>query len=267
MDRRQQQAELIFSLGKLFGPLIEMSENPSNFESWERVRTLARFSSNHPSFTQSVNLFLSSEPGHTYQIEMTRFSPLINLMMSQIEREPEDNENLHSAVTIARDKMLKIILSIPIPSSAQILDAYTPFSTYCLIKDKCSTSAQNIIWVDRYFDSSLFYRYLRNIPENTFITIVTWPEEKFRGKKEKERYKELLDISALFAKERTNDKYQLVCNEKIHDRWLNIDKHIYNLGGSVKDASIKDYFTVSTIDYTKDNIEKINELVNTGTKV
>lgn len=267
MDRKQQQAELIFSLGKLFGPLIEMSENPGNYEAWERVRTLARFSSNHPSFTQSVNSFLTSEPGHTYQIEMTKFSPLINLMMKQIEKDPDDNENLNSAVTLTREKMLKIILSIPIPSSSQILDAHTPFSTYCLIKDKCSTSSQIITWVDRYFDSSLFYRYLRDIPENTFITIVTWPEEKMRGKKEKERFKELLDVSSLYAKERGGDNYQLICNEKIHDRWLNIDKHIYNLGGSVKDASIKDYFTVSTVDYTEKNVEKINDLVKTGVKM
>lgn len=267
MDRKQQQAELIFSLGKLFGPLIEMSENPENYEAWERVRALARFSSNHPSFTKSVNLFLSSEPGHTYQIEMTRFSPLINIMMRHIERDSDNNKNLNSIVTQTRDKMLEIILSIPIPSSSQILDAHTPFSTYSFIKDKCATSSQNITWVDRYFDSSLYYRYLRDTPKNTAITIVTWPKEKMRSKKEKERYSELLDISALFAKERGIDKYQLICNEKIHDRWLNIDKHIYNLGGSVKDASVKDYFTVSTVDFTEENLEKIHDLVTTGTRI
>lgn len=264
MDRKQEQAELIFSLGKLFGPLIEMSDNPGNFEAWERTRTLARFSANHPAFYQSVNRFLTSEPGHIYQIEMTKFSPLINIMMNAISIAYNDNEKFKETVTDTRDKMLEIILSIPIPTSSQILDAHTPFSTFCFVKDKCVTASNSIIWVDRYFDPSIFYRYLRDVPGEANVVLVTWPIEKCRGKREKERFIEFVDIFKLYQKERENSKIQLIFNENIHDRWLMIDKHIFNLGGSVKDASHKDYFTVSTIDPTEENFNKVNSLVEAG---
>lgn len=264
MDRKQEQAELIFLLGKLFGPLIEMSDNPGNFEAWERTRTLARFSANHPAFCQSVNKFLTSEPGHTYQIEMTKFSPLINLMMNAINIAQDDNEKFKEAVTDTRDKMLEIILSIPIPTSSQILDAYTPFTTYCFVKDKCVTASNSIIWVDRYFDPSIFYRYLRGVPGSSSVSLVTWPVERLRVTREKEKFVEFVDVFKLYQKERDNKNTLLIFNENIHDRWLMIDKHIFNLGGSVKDASHKDYFTVSTIDPTEENFNKVKSLVENG---
>ena len=33
MNRKHEQAEMIFKAGQLFGPLLKMAENPANYDS------------------------------------------------------------------------------------------------------------------------------------------------------------------------------------------------------------------------------------------
>src|SRR6266478_5473645 len=81
--------------------------------------------------------------------------------------------------------LMDIILSIPVSTKPVILDAHTPFSAYCFIKDRCLTVKDRLIWVDRYMDESLFYRFIRDIPTSVSIVIVTWPYFKTNSKKDK----------------------------------------------------------------------------------
>lgn len=264
-DRKQEQVELIFMLGQLFGPLIELAENPELFDRWERSRFMARFSADHPKFYQAFNKFCNSEPGHYYELELRLFSPLFNIMLSQIDPNFEDMAKFKSLINDTKKKILDILLSIPIPQISIIHEAWTPFSTYCFLKDRCLSVLEKLIWVDRYFDPTIFYRYLRYVPNNIKITLITWPENKFTTKKDIERFKEFIDVSNIFTKEKIN--YKLLSNENIHDRWLLCDKQIYNLGGSVKDASQKDFFSVSIINPNETNMSKINQLIESGIEI
>jgi hypothetical protein len=157
------------------------------------------------------------------------------------------------------------ILAIHVPTDARILEAHTPFSTYCIVKDLCQTVAERLIWVDRYLDDSLFYRYLRDVPFNVEVILLTWPETK--RKRNSKDFSEFVEASKLYAAERGPDNYKLIVHEEIHDRWLCCDEQIYVLGGSIKDASIKNYFTLSKVDPTEENFIKIDQLISTGEEI
>ena len=87
-------------------------------------------------------------------------------------------------------------------------------------------------------------------------------------KRDKDRWENFLDISRLYAKERGPDKYRLIFQPDLHDRWVVFDnKRIYSLGGSAKDAGVKDYFTITSVRATKVNLESIDSHINTGTEL
>ncbi len=132
-----------------------------------------------------------------------------------------------------------------------------------MVKDICQTTRENLIWVDRYLDVSLFYRYLRDIPQKVKVVLITWPESK----RNKTEFNNFMDISKLYQKERGKDNYKLVVNNDIHDRWLRVDENIYVLGGSIKDASSGNYFTLSKIDSIEENFNKINKLLDEGAEI
>ncbi len=155
------------------------------------------------------------------------------------------------------------MVAVPNFPDALILEAHTPFSTYCVVKDLCQTVAERLIWVDRYLAANIFYRYLRDVSNNVNVTLITWPQNK-RGATE---FLKFMEASRLYATERGPDKYRLVVHPDIHDRWLCCDAKIFALGGSVKDASNKSYFTLSKLDPTEENFKKIDQLLSTGPEI
>jgi hypothetical protein len=74
-----------------------------------------------------------------------------------------------------------------------------------------------------------------------------------------------LDISYLYAQEHSPEKYRLIVQPDLHDRWIVFDdKRIYALGGSAKDAGVKDYFTITSVKATQDNLRHIKNHIDTG---
>lgn len=267
MDRKKEQAELIFMLGQLFGPLLDIAQNPDQYEPWEISKTLAKFFHNRPKFHQAFLDFTTSEPGHNYLIEWGEGANLIGNIENWAARCSNDNKKLLNLFIEKRQLILDIILSIPVSTNSAILDAHTPFSTYCFIKDRCMTVKDRLVWVDRYMDASLFYRFLRDVPIKAKVILITWPSSRMQSNKDKSRFAEFIDISRLFASERGPSFYRLVANEDIHDRWLCCDKQILALGGSIKDAGHNDYLTVSSVEASDKNINKIDELASNGQEI
>lgn len=267
MDRKKEQAELIFMLGQLFGPLIDIEQNPNQYEPWEISKTLARFFHNRPKFQQAFIEFTVSEPGHDYQIERAKGMEQIIKLEHWAAQCSNDINKLSNLFIEKRQLLLDVILSIPVSTNSAILDAHTPFSTYCFIKDRCMTVKDRLVWVDRYMESPLFYRFLRDVPIKAKVILITWPSSKMQSNKDKNRFAEFIDISKLYASERGPSLYRLVMNEDIHDRWLCCDKQIFALGGSIKDAGHNDYFTVSSVEATDTNINKIEGLATNGQEI
>jgi hypothetical protein len=98
--------------------------------------------------------------------------------------------------------------------------------------------------------------------------VVTSDPGPHAGKKDKQRWTEFLDVSRLYAHERGPDLYRLVVQPNLHDRWVTFDsKRIYGLGGSAKDAAIKDCFTLTTVEATDENLARTEQDTNSGTEL
>ena len=150
-----------------------------------------------------------------------------------------------------------------------ILEAQTPFSTYCTIKDLIESDADNsVVWIDAYMNSSIFHRFLRSIGDNVSVTLVSCEPKTTAAKHERNQWNSFLDISRLYALERGASRYRLVVHKGLlHDRWLLLDdKRLYLLGASVKDAGQRHYCTLTRLDGSTENLKRIKEHIDSGTE-
>lgn len=265
MNRKKDQAELLCRLGQLIGPLLRVAQNPNSYDTEERHRIRARFTAELPTFRTALNAFALGEPGHNYEhLTLRGFQVLASFSKQAAGFE---KPSFLKEVNVLQTELLETILSIPTPVQSAIHEAHTPFSTYCLVKDLCSTAKTRVSWMDRYFDHSLFHRYFTDVPTSTSIVLVTWPESKCLSQRDRDRYKSFLDVSRLFAQERGPASYRLVTSEDIHDRWLRCDDRVFTLGGSIKDLGQDVTFTISKVDVTRENLLKFDEAMTNGTEL
>jgi hypothetical protein len=267
MTRKRQQAELLFRLGQLVGPVLHVLENWDQYDSDDRERARARFFSDDGVMVDAVRKFVRAEPGHIYEAQAADIGQQL-LSMRTLLASINYHHARNDVLRLCREMVQRItdqVLSIPISIDSTIHEAHTPFSTYCFVTDLCSTVRTQIVWLDRYFDSTIFHRYFVDTPKNAQVTLVTWPASKVSGGKDKKRYDEFMDMSKLFAAERGPAGYRLVTLENFHDRWLRCDDRLFTLGGSIKELAKP--FTISKLDSTADNIKQFNDAVTTGVEV
>lgn len=267
MGRKHEQAQLIFQLGMLCGPLLKIAENKEVYERDERVRAVARFFNEIDKFQKSFAHFASSESGHKYFPQQVQLTRAIGNVQNPAIRDPDNEDAFFIAVQKFQPEVLKIILSIPVTTESTIHQAQTPFSTYCFVKDLCSTAKNEIVWLDRYFDFKVFYRFFTEVNPNVLITLVTYPESKFTSARDKGRYTSFMDMSRLFAQERGTKGYRLLVHEKFHDRLLRCDNAIFALGGSIKDLDQEIAFTITKLDVTPENKKECDYPVQHGEEI
>ena len=267
MSRKHEQADLVFKLGQLFGPILKIIDNPQTYDEEEKARIFARFFAEVPSFSQQTRQFTIIEPGHNYLTQMSEIETELNQVSHTIRREAHNRTAFDSLIREVCTTVRNAILSIPVPLDSTIYAARTPFSTYCLVKDICSTTKAEIVWLDRYFDQGIFHRYFVDVTNSVTITLVTWPQSECRGPKDIQRYQEFLDLSKLFAKERGPDSYRLITNVKIHARWLRCDDKHFNLGDSIKDIAKGATFTLGRLDNSPETQQHFDEAITTGVEV
>ena len=261
MNRKEQQAEIIYKLGLLLAPFEDLAHHPERYASESWIQIAARYSAEEPTFLNQVQAFTHGEPGHVYESVGRNILKLLQALKSDVV----NFHNLNN-INYTSQRIVNEILRIPCAGEGMILEAYTPFSTYCKIKDICQTTERRLIWVDRYLDSSLFYRYLRGIPDTVIVVLITWPADKWKGKDHKD-YQELLSTSRDYAAERGSDFYRLLVHPSIHDRWLCPDDSIYSLGGSIKDAGGRAYFTMTRVESSPQNLQKVEKLLSDATEI
>jgi hypothetical protein len=197
MNRKREQAEMFAEFGQLFGPLLRVKDSPESYDSDERTRILARFNHDYIIFIRIFNDFAQGEPGHHYQAQYNRMHNVLQFFVKhQIEFTAGliAEEALFGMVTRTYNDGFDAIAAIPIPIESAIHEAHTPFSTYCLVKDLCSTARRQVVWMDRYFDQAIF-RYFVEMPKATEVVLVTWPESKCTGKRDQQRYADFMGVS------------------------------------------------------------------------
>lgn len=265
LNRLQQKNDLLIKLGALFGPLQHLAESPDEYDEQEKAQTIARYSSEYSVLLKEFISFCEGQPGHKYVIEHHRFQAALEGVVQDIMGE---HIELPILVRNRLEQAKSAIVAIPVPRKAVILEAGTPFSTYCRLKDLCEAEATGeLIWIDAYIADSIFHRYLRNLSPKVKITLVTSEPRATVGKRDKQRWVAFLDISRLYAAERGPAFYRLVVNPSLHDRWLLLDgRKLYSLGGSAKDAGDKRYFTIAPLDCSPTNLQKIQTHIGNGTE-
>lgn len=267
MSRKREQADIIYKLGQLFGPVLKAVENPSGYDQDEKARIVARYLADMPGFLNRVHDFTRSEKGHDYMAHWNQIHNSVYDLHGLVINHPIDSQHFRNALIERSNKARDVILSIPVPLDSTIYEARTPFSTYCLVKDICSTAKAEIIWLDRYFDQGIFHRYFADVPSNVLVTLITWPQSECKGARDTQRYQEFMDVSKLFAQERGPAGYRLVTNQDFHDRWLCCDDKLFTLGGSIKDIAKDSTFTLSRLDSTPENRKHFDDAVANGVEV
>jgi hypothetical protein len=265
MDRLQEKYELFLKLGALFGPLQSLIDHPEQYNEQEKAQAIARYCNEYPKLKSAFSTFCNGESGHAYDIQDGRFNTAINDIVTGLWSDKE----LKDLVPIAISKAQSAIDAVPVPSTSVILEAGSPFTAYCRLRELCEIDAtDSLVWLDPYFDESLFHRYLLNIRPQAIVTLVTCEPNAHASNRDKRRWTEFLDISRLYAQERGNTAYRLILQPSLHDRWIVFDdKRIYSLGGSAKDAGSRDYFTITSIESNSANIQIVQNQVTSGTEI
>jgi hypothetical protein len=204
---------------------------------------LAQFSADLPIFLERVRSF-THPPGYAFTAEYRTVLRELSSLSKQGVAFVGNASLYRTTVSQAAQASREAICAVPATTQAKILRANSPFSAYCFIRDLCETTSARLVWVDRYFSSAVFYRYLRHLPIDATTTLVTWPAAKYQ----KAGWSDFVEASRLFATERGSDKYTLVSKDHFHDRWLSCDGSLYLLGGSGKDAGQASDFSVSPME-------------------
>ena len=265
MNRKREQAEMVFLLGCLLGPLEQAASNPSRFDADEQERIRARFLAELPTFYNQCIEFCNGEPGHRYGRQIEVIAGCYNDLQNKIVHIQRIDE-LRSPLQVNRERIIEQILSVPVPIDSTIYEARTPFTTYCLVKDLCTTVRQEIVWLDRYFDQTIFHRFFTDTSASAQITLVTLPGATLTSRSDKTRLAEFMDVSKLFALERGDQGYRLIENGNFHDRWLRCDDKLFTLGGSIKDL-YRGPFTISRLDTTAANRQQFDDAVAHGAEI
>jgi len=263
MDRLQQKNNLFIKLGALFGPIQRLIDTPDRYDEQERSEILARYFYEYPKFQEDVFAFTQGQPGHRYINEYFSVASSLDGFQGVT-----DIQVLAEIVPKKIAQVQAAIAAVPIPRTSVIMDAGSPFTTYCKIKELCEVDAtESLLWLDPFFGASIFYRYIYSVRQTIPVTLVTSEPGLHHNKKDMTRWNEFMDVSRLYAKEHGPSLYRLVVQPNLHDRWVIFDhKRIYALGGSAKDAGDKDYFTIASVDASRENLSKIKSLVDTGTE-
>lgn len=128
-------------------------------------------------------------------------------------------------------------------------------------------ATKSLTWLDPFLGANIFYRYINSVRPLVPVTLVTSEPGSHAGSRDRNRWNEFLDVSRLYAQERGHSLYRLVVQPNLHDRWVMFDdKRIYALGGSVKDAGNKDYFTITSVEASPANLQRIQTQIDTGTE-
>jgi len=264
MDRKAKQADLIFQMGLVLKPVLDIIQDPAKYDSDERRHVRACFHVDRDKLHDDIHAFCRSDPGAEYLVEMRDIQEPLNRMNDLVLRSlVEDPSGMAAKLEGLRQDFLKALAEFPVSVDTVIYDAKTPFSAYCRIRSLCETTNTRVQYMDRYLDDTLIPRLLQGIPPSVHVTVVTWPKAKHNNTK---NYDAFIDISRLYAKERPT-KYRLLTNPLFHDRWLICDDQFYHLGGSVKDAADTCVFTVSRVDSTPANLQKVADLIDNGTEL
>jgi len=161
-----------------------------------------------------------------------------------------------------KERIRTSIRAIPCEDPDTILPEKTPYDTYFLLRAMVRKATDRIQFFDSYLIAAVFHRYLRELPDGIEITIVTGKDIMELLKSGSRRRDEIIAISELLAAQYP-DSYRFLVAD-FHDRWVRVDQDIFHMGGSFKDASKDDMYTISNLDSTSSIDAKLDETISSA---
>ena len=255
-ERLTQKEDLLYKLGLLFGPVVQLVERGNDASTDDRTRVLARYSAEHQALIADFQTFSKGEAGHDYRIEYHSFHNALYKFPKLAAQSPDMLPDLvNQTLSIAKDA----IRSIPVYAESQIVDTQTPFSTYCKLKTFANLASSKLVFVDRFLHQSIFFRYLSDLQPNVVVTLVG-PRRVMTN--------DFLDLSRMLALERGSTMYRLlsVPYRSIHDRWVRYDDEMLHLGNSTAQAAMINDFTIARLAPTQENFDRIESIIASATE-
>jgi hypothetical protein len=248
----------------LFGPFLRLIEYPELYDQQDKAETIARYFAEFPILAREFRAFCVGQPGHYYHIQNHEFERALD----SARELSADNPRLADVVRQKLNAARAAIDAVPVPRTSVSLEAGSPFTAYRKLRELCEADVTtSVTWLDPYFGADIFLRYIGSVRRNVPVTLVTSEPGSHAGRVDMARWAGFLDASRLYAQELGPAAYRLVIQPNLHDRWVVFDdKRIYALGGSVKDAGDKDYFTITSVEASQVNLGKIQAQIATGTE-
>ncbi len=264
MNRLEEKSNLLIQLGVLFGPMQELVAHPERYNDQEVARVQAQFFASYSTLLNGFSFFCTGEPGCNYAIQNQQMSVALQRVSHRISM----GESLEVVVSQTLDICKAAIDAVPIPATSVILEAGSPFTAFRRLRELCECDATtSLTWIDPYADVTVFLRYLSHVRPNVPITLIIAELMPKPSKRDQQRRDELMDASRLYAREVGPTMYKLVIRPNLHDRWVVFDeKRIYNLGGSSNAAGSRSDFTITSVDPTPENLDRIAKHITTGTE-
>ena len=152
-------------------------------------------------------------------------------------------EIMKESFLVVRSSVESALIDVPTDDPDVMMPPESPFQTYLRLLGICGTAKTELELFDPYLDAEVFDRYLTDVGTGVEVVLVT-EENNMRIARRRDR---IIAISELVVFERP-DSYRLLEVPSIHDRHLRADHKIYHLGGSAKDASKTDFYSIIETD-------------------
>lgn len=265
MDLVARKQDLFIQMGELFGPLRRAARDIATATEQEKSRAVAQYADEYMALVNEFGEFSRAQPGLNFLVEYRRFSDALQFLITRIQ--------IGHALDVVAEEQLALaqaaLDAVSVPATSMIIAPESPFTAYCKLRALCESEViQTIVWLDAYIDETIFSRYLQTLRSGVSVTIVSQEVRPTGTKRDRERWRDFLDVSRLYARQHGNGRYRLVVNHQLHDRWTVVDNtRIYQLGGSAKDAASTKYFTISSVDATQTILATINNLCSQGTEL
>jgi hypothetical protein len=266
-DRLREKHDLLVKLGVLFGPLLHLIEHEDQYDLQDVSEAIARYCAEFPALQNDFRMFSNGQPGHSYAVEHKKF--FIALQEVQTHLSNDSGRSLEDIVRAALHTARSAIDAVPIPRTSVILEAGTPFTAYRKLRELCEADVtKSLAWLDPFLDATIFTRYLIGVRRGTSVTLLSSEPRANAGQREKQRWAGLLEASRLYAQEYGANAYRFLQLADLHDRWVVLDdKRIYSLGGSVKDAAARDYFTITSVEASPMNLDRLQRHLAAATEL
>ena len=140
-------------------------------------------------------------------------------------------QQTQQGVTKLQNEMADIVLSMPTDIPSELIGAMSPYKAYTLVKAELDRARSRITYIDRYLSHRFFDLYLRKLPRNLEVQLVTT-----KGKVGAFGVEDVIGQSKLAAAEfRSLTLYEL-SQSHFHDRNIRVDDLIFTLGPSLEHA-------------------------------